>query len=280
MIKSAKIELLASDLDGTLLDDLKMISTDDYASLERLGKLGIVRVAATGRSLFKVKEVLPADVPLDYVLFSSGGGVYDWKNNKILHSEHFGKAVIDELCKHLLSADYNFFVYRPIPDNNLFWYHQGAGYCSEYEDYMRRHAGDYQAFDVNNFPGEAGQLMAIIPNDDALFESLKHEIYAACSGVKVIRATSPVNPEYTWLEIFPDTVSKGHGLAWLCSQLGISQEGTLGIGNDFNDLDMFGFVAHGYLLNNGAEALKKEIKTVSATNNESGVSRVLELFGL
>jgi hypothetical protein len=33
-------------------------------------------------------------------------------------------------------------------------------------------------------------------------------------------------------------------------------------------------------LNNGVEALKREIKTIEASNNESGVSRVLELFGL
>lgn len=280
MINNGKIKLIATDLDGTLLRNNKSISENDWMTLERVGKQGIIRVAATGRSLFKVNEVLPVNSPIDYVVFSSGGGIFDWKRNKLLHSEHFVKLVIHELCRHLLSCDYNFFVYLPIPNNNLFYYHQGAGYCKEFNNYMERHIGDFIPLDEDSLPLEAGQIMAIIPNDGDLFKKLKDEIYLDCKGIKVIRTTSPMDVDYIWLEIFPDTVSKGHGLKWLCDDLGIDRKHTLGVGNDYNDIDMFSFVANSYLLNNGVDELKLKFNSIGQSNEESGFSAVVKKLGV
>ncbi|HKK82263.1 MAG TPA: HAD hydrolase family protein, partial [Prolixibacteraceae bacterium] len=121
-----QIKLVGVDLDGTLLNDTKSISDTDIKTLQFLGEQKIIRVAATGRSLYKVKEVLQPELPLDYIVFSSGGGIYDWNSGGILLSEHFDSSIAKNVCKHLLASNYNFFVYKPIPDNNLFYYHKGA----------------------------------------------------------------------------------------------------------------------------------------------------------
>ena len=67
------IDIVVTDLDGTLLDDDKNVSKNDLSTLHELGRQGVLRVAATGRNLKKVHEVVPQSVPFDYVLFSSGG---------------------------------------------------------------------------------------------------------------------------------------------------------------------------------------------------------------
>lgn len=271
-----KIRLIATDLDGTLLKSDKSISKIDWKTLENLASKHIVRVAATGRSLFKVKQVLPENAPFDFIVFSSGAGVYDWKNKQILQCEQFSEPVVANLCGHLLVSGFNFFVFKPIPNNNLFWYHRGAGACIEFDNYLARHNGDYNEFDLNSMPTEAGQMMAVIPNNDSIFEKLKNEIYKACDGIKVIRATSPVNPAFTWFEIFPETVSKGHGIKWLCNFLDIEQKATVGVGNDYNDTEMFEYVAYPFVLKNGVEALTKKYRSVGKTNNENGFSAVVE----
>lgn len=274
------IQLIATDLDGTLLRNDQTISKTDHETLSKQGKNGIIRVAATGRSLHKVKEVIPQDMPFDYIVFSSGAGIFDWKQKKILHSESFEKITIQLLCEHLLYGDFNFFIYKPIPNNNNFFYHKGAGDCNEFENYLKRHEGDYKLLDINNRPEEAGQIMSIIPNDKDLFIKLKTKIYASCNGVKVIRTSSPLGTNYIWLEIFPESVSKGHGLKWLCEKLNIDTQQTIGIGNDYNDIDMFKFVAYPYLLNNGVEELKNTFNAVPESNQQSGVSAVAKLFNL
>lgn len=275
MQANSKIKLVATDLDGTLLRQDKSISDTDLNSLNRLKEAGIIRVAATGRSLYKVKEVLPHDLPLDFVVFSSGAGVYDWKNEDLLHREYFTQETSQEIVRHLLEGNYNFFVYQPIPNNNLFQYHQGAERCAEFENYMERHSGDFTALEGNQYKGNAGQIMAVIPNETALFEALKAEIESACEGIRVIRTTSPINDDYIWLEVFPDTVSKGHGIRWLCDYLSIDYAATLGIGNDYNDLDMFEFVAYPYVLSNGINELQERYHSVGASNDESGFSSVI-----
>jgi len=84
-----------------------------------------------------------------------------------------------------------------------------------------------------------------------------------------------MNPEFIWLEIFPESVSKGHGLKWICDYLNIDSSQTIGIGNDYNDSDMFDFVGFPFLLKNGVDALKNIYCTVDFSNNEDGVSAVI-----
>jgi Cof subfamily protein (haloacid dehalogenase superfamily) len=279
MAENDLIKLVATDLDGTLLRDDKSISEADLTSLKFLAERKIVRVAATGRSMHKVKEVLPENTPFDFIVFSSGGGVYDWNRKALLISEQFGSDKTNEICDFLLNRSLNFFIYRPIPENNLFQFHRGAAECSEFEWYLNRHNGDYSELNVVLFPVVSGQFLSIIPNDENLFESIKSELNAEIKGIKVIRTTSPVDTRYIWLEIFPETVSKGHGLKWLCDFLSIPYSKTSGIGNDYNDQDMFNFVAKPFLLGNSPLALKKVYPSVSETNNESGFSKILSVIG-
>jgi hypothetical protein len=61
--------LFITDLDGTLLRSDRTFAATDLAALHRLGDLGIVRVVATGRSIFSFESVRPAGLPVDYVIF-------------------------------------------------------------------------------------------------------------------------------------------------------------------------------------------------------------------
>ncbi|HNW50665.1 MAG TPA: HAD family hydrolase [Prolixibacteraceae bacterium] len=280
MSLSNTVKLVATDLDGTLLQDDKSISEADIATLNFLGEKKIVRVAATGRNMHKVFEVLPEETPFDYIVFSSGAGVYDWKEKKLLVSEHFETKISQAICHFLIGRKLNFFAFLPIPENNLFQYYRGAGACDDFDDYLSRHIGSYSMLNEENIPVQTGQFMAIISNDGELFESIKSELEQECSGIRVIRTTSPVDTRYLWLEVFPDSVSKGHGLKWLCDYLKIPYDQTVGIGNDFNDQDMFDFVKQPYLLGNSPAALISLFPSVSETNDQSGFSKVIGLLGI
>ena len=76
--------IIISDLDGTLLNSEKSISCKDIVTLELSGDQGFLRIIATGRSLYSVQKVLPHYVPVDYIVFSCGAGVFDWKNKRLL----------------------------------------------------------------------------------------------------------------------------------------------------------------------------------------------------
>ena len=79
--------LAISDLDGTLLQGEAEISDTDLAAFALLESRGIPRVIATGRSLFSTRRVLQNDFPIDYLVFSAGAGVMDWREQKLLRKQ-------------------------------------------------------------------------------------------------------------------------------------------------------------------------------------------------
>ena len=82
------MKAIITDLDGTILPQGENISPSTRHTLEQLGKEGIVRVIATGRTLFAARKFLPDDFPIDYLVFSSGAGIMRWEDKKILAAHH------------------------------------------------------------------------------------------------------------------------------------------------------------------------------------------------
>jgi len=278
MVRKEKIRLVATDLDGTLLRDDKTISVADYNSLVGLGELEIVRVAATGRSLHKVYEVLSIDTPFDFIVFSTGAGIFDWKKQQLLFAEQFDGQRSYQLCSFLYKLGINFLIFKPIPHNNLFYYHRGISFCPEFENYLARHVGDFEQLNVLDYNGIAGQFLIFIPNNNSIFNDLRDRLLREFDNIKIIRATSPVDNHFIWLEIFPESVSKGHGICWLCDFMGIDRKHTVAVGNDFNDIDMLDIVENPYVLGNSPDELKEIYRSVGSSNNTNGFTDVATLF--
>ena len=123
------IKLVATDLDGTFLKNDRTISQKNLNALDRLGKQNIIRVVATGRNFHKVKEVLEEDIPFDYVVFSSGAGVFDWKKKKHIFKQNIQKEYSQKLINHFIEKKYNFHAFFPVPDNHKHWYFRSK--CSQ-----------------------------------------------------------------------------------------------------------------------------------------------------
>ncbi|MDP2114501.1 MAG: HAD hydrolase family protein, partial [Bacteroidota bacterium] len=115
MEREKKLKLVATDLDGTFLKNDKSISKENLDALDSLGEKGILRVVATGRNLQKTQDVIASNVPFDYVVFSSGAGVYDWKNKKLLFYQNLNKSVVRQLSDYLVARDLNFHLFKPVP---------------------------------------------------------------------------------------------------------------------------------------------------------------------
>jgi len=115
-----KWEMVITDLDGTLFNDKKEISLLDMRSLFWLGENNIIRVIATGRNYFSVNSVLKSNFPIDYLIFSSGAGILDWKKKHLLHSQQIHSNEVRAITKILLSHDVDFMIHEIIPDNHKF----------------------------------------------------------------------------------------------------------------------------------------------------------------
>lgn len=270
------LKLVATDLDGTFLNNDKSISKENLEALQWLGEKGILRVVATGRNLKKTQEVIAQHIPFDYIVFSSGAGVYDCKNNQLLFYQNLNKRAVQLLSDFLVTRNLNFHLFKAVPDNNKCWYYRGSEVCPEFERYFEFQKGHAEALQgPQNLDEEACQFLVIFPNNPARFHSLKEEIQMNFPEVKVVRTSSPLETDYIWMEIFHHSVSKGNGVKFLCDLLQIAPDYTLGIGNDFNDLDLLEFTRYSYMVENGPQELKDRF-LLAHSNEQGAFARAVE----
>jgi Cof subfamily protein (haloacid dehalogenase superfamily) len=275
MDNNKKLKLVATDLDGTFLKNDKSISDKNIEMLNLLGKKEILRVVATGRNLLKTMDVISEEVPFDYIVFSSGAGVYDWKHKKMLYQQNMSKQNVQEISDFLFELDLNFHLFKPVPDNYKCWYHRGSVPCSEFENYFQYYLSHSEPLIKDQkLDSEACQFLVVFPNDPMRFLDLKNEIEQRFPDVKVVRTSSPLETGYIWMEIFHQSVSKGNGVKFLCDSLQIEHEYTLGIGNDFNDLDLLEFTNYSYLVENGPQEMKGLFLS-AASNEESAFAQAV-----
>ncbi len=264
------VKLVATDLDGTFLRNDRSISSRNLKALHQLGEKGIHRVAATGRNLRKVFEVLNPDVPFDYIIYSSGAGIFNWQEKKHIFQQNIGTETALLLAAYFRKKNYNFSVFAPAPDNHRLWFHKGGEECEEFNRFFSFHHSWSETLPVKEtFHDGLCQFLLIIPENEENFSRLKNEIEIQTDQIRVIRSSSPVTKGYIWVEVFHHEVSKGQGVKHLCNLLSIPPEETAGIGNDYNDLDLLYFTAHSFIAENAPEPVKSWFYPVPSNEEDA-----------
>ncbi len=224
---------VALDFDGTMAIGGRAV--DRVVSLLGDGVPGdLLRIVATGRSLHSLRSSWPEPWPADYLLFSSGSGLYDCREGRVIRKQLLTPGLTADARLILEDEELDYMIHFPIPDNHRFFYRRRRGH----PDFERRvvhyapYAQELAESDLDGFG--ATQLLAIGDRDH-----LYPRIFDRLDGkFAVIRATSPLDGESIWMEIFPPGVDKGSGVADLCRDMGIDQKNVLAIGNDYNDIHM------------------------------------------
>ncbi|MFH0998268.1 MAG: HAD hydrolase family protein [Pseudomonadota bacterium] len=268
--------MLITDLDGTLLGSGGSLTKQDMDALFSLGQEGVVRVIATGRSLYSFKAVAGNRLPVDYVIFSTGAGVITFPDGRLIRKIHLDAGAVSSAVRIFMEFGLDFMVHQPIPDNHRFLYH-GSG--TDNPDFHRRLAR-YSEFcrpieNASSNIGSASQLLAVVNHDnsDFVITALKSKL----AGYSVIRSTSPLDGESTWIEVFAPGVSKSQCAAWLADRLNIDKKLVLAVGNDYNDLDLLEWAGTAFLVDNAPDILKNRFACV-ASHDHGGVAEAVHLW--
>ena len=269
-----KINMVVTDLDGTLLDRDSRLSQVNRHTLVKLGEAGIPRVVATGRNYFSFRRLGLDDLPIDYLVFSSGAGIMEFRSRHIIHSSFLPDPEVNMIIQVLINQSISFMVHDLVTDNHRFLFYDCGRTDTDFHkriELYKDHAWPL-TLDPPNFH-HACQVLAIVPQDIELLEDLRDKL----NLFRVIRTTSPIDGESMWIEIFPRDVSKGHGISWLCVKLGINEKECIGIGNDYNDLDMLETVGYPFVVDNAPEELRGIFPRVSS-HTENGFSEAVGIL--
>lgn len=265
--------LFVCDFDGTLLRSDRNFSSADLDALSRLGEMGVIRAVATGRSIYSINTVSISELPVDFILFSSGAGIVRHRDGAIIRKISLEPRQVSYAINVLQANNLDFMVHQPIPDNHIFSYFEST---PDNADFKRRIAL-YSLFAspldkaVDGFR-PATQLLAVLPPGPN--RSVITTLQKALPGFNIIQTTSPLDGQSTWIEIFPATVSKSLTAAWLSAAYGLNADRTLSIGNDYNDVDLLEWAGRSFVVANAPQDLKRRFPVV-ASNNENGVAEAV-----
>ncbi|MFT5728267.1 MAG: Cof subfamily protein (haloacid dehalogenase superfamily) [Desulforhopalus sp.] len=283
MINRTKYKgLFVTDLDGTLLTDAKTFNKRDLDALQTLRDQGYAVAIATGRSDYSFHTLMaslgmrgsnfyPA---IDYVLFSTGAGIISYPAESLLKSISLSASDVSVIVEYLEVSRLDYMVHMAVPDTHQFFYRQHSEQNSDFSRRLDIYSEYATVLPEGRLPLPQGatEVLCIVPRSKG--REITNRIAAEFNQFSVIRATSPLDGESSWIEIFDPRVSKSKGVAWLAEQLGIATENTCAVGNDYNDEDLLHWAEHSYIVRNSPARLQ-ELFQVVASNNEGGVSEVI-----
>jgi len=268
--------LFVTDFDGTLMRSDGTLSEADREALRGLARRGVLRVVATGRSLYSLQRSSAGNLPVDYVVFSCGAGVLDAASKRVIRKAGLSAEEVDRVVRLLDAMQLDFMVHSEIPRNHFFRYRRTGRDNPDFDRRIALYRPFSSSLDGSRAPRRACQVLAVLPAGRRdLFERIRRRL----AGLSVIRTTSPLDHRSIWVEIFPDGVSKSHAVRWLCKELGVRRERVVAVGNDYNDVDLLEWAAQGIVVANAPQEMRRRFRTVSS-HDRCGVAEAVSLCRL
>lgn len=152
------IKAIAMDMDGTLLNERKIISSKTKAALLEVQRQGIKVILASGRptpGLFKYAEELAMEEYDGIGLSFNGAHVLDYQTNEVLFEQPLPLETSKAILEHLKSFDVkpmichqNYMYVNDVFDNQIHFANEEINII-EYE----ARAGGYKLCEINDLAG-------------------------------------------------------------------------------------------------------------------------------
>ncbi len=272
-----KYDLLALDLDGTLLDSQHALPEVNRAALHRAHAAGLKIVLCTGRAFTETRPILELiGLDLDATVTVFGALVTDVPSGATLDRTPVPPDVARAATAWFQREG---FPVLWLTDPNE------AGDDGFVLAGPRRHPAVDQWIErspcavrnVDRIPADtpAPVRLSIIDESEVL-EDVSVRLRAAFDGRLTHNVLHAPPYRLSLIEAFAPQVHKWYGVAKLCARWGLDPRRTLAIGDDVNDVDMLQQAGLGVAMGNAPPAVRAAADRVTATNDACGVARVLE----
>ena len=267
-------KILFTDLDGTLFDDEKRVSTEDLTTINEMLNAGHRLVICTGRPLFSAK-VVSREMGLYrdgiYIAASNGGVIYDCSKEEVIFSRKLSFDTVGLLFREALKEGLSIHTYT---DDNVV----SVVETNEIRQYCARIKMPFKLLDniTEDLPKEPPKLIVVSIKENS--RQILSDFEERHSDMVKGQAQSVFSNDFL-LEYLPIGSSKGDALERLCELLGIPAELSVAAGDEANDIPMIQAAGVGAVMQNGTDEAKSYADYVTKrSNNESGVSEIIRKF--
>ena len=255
------IRLVATDMDGTLLNSKHEIHESFFPVFRKLKNHGIIFVAASGRQYFNLAKTL--DAVKDEVIFAAENGSYVVFKGEEIHIQ----AIDPEITHELILISRNIKNTYPIICGKKKAYVE-----NDDEEFINHLKLYFERYEVVNDLLEItdDQFLKFTLCDLAGSEGNSYPHYKNYEDDLQVKISGPI-----WLDISHKKANKGRAMEVLQEKFKITAEQTMVFGDYLNDLEMLEKAHYSYAMANAHPDIKKIARFIAKSNDENGVVEVL-----
>lgn len=251
------IKLIATDMDGTLLDNEGKLPDNFIDILEKLSDKGIKFVVASGRPYTNLKEVFRnKSEKLDYIC---DNGAFVVEKSKVPTINIIEKNLVIDIIK--LATEIPSVVI-------LLCGTKGMYYTKCSEEYM---------YEINKYYIDKIEVEDLNIVDDDIFKISICDLRGAQDNTYPVlneRFGDNLNVVVSgkvWIDITNKDVNKGIALEKIQRDLNISYDETMVFGDFYNDIEMLQKAYYSFVMENANDDMKQYGNFVAKSNHENGV---------
>jgi Cof subfamily protein (haloacid dehalogenase superfamily) len=258
------IRLIASDMDGSLLDERGRVPETLWPVLDELDRRGIAFCPASGRQYANLREQF-GDRGRDLVYIAENGA-YVVQDGTPLST--------DPLPQHEVPV-----VIQRVRDLAARGGDVGMVLCGQRAGYIERGDGAFEEHAARHYAWleQVDDLTAV---DDV---ALKIAVFDFGS---VEKATAPAFADLTdrlrvvvsgqhWLDVMSPDADKGHALRRVQERLGVTPEQTMAFGDYLNDAGLLDAAHWSFAMDNAHPDVRARARYVAPANSRNGVVRTI-----
>ena len=270
--KKMDIRVIATDMDGTLLDPKGQLDLPRLEKiLDKLDQCDIRFVIATGNEVHRMRQLLGHLAERVVLVVANGARIFE--NNELIQAQTWDDAMVDKALGHFKGREcQDQFV---VTGMNGGFVKEGTVFTEldkfmtpEMIEKLYQRMNFVDEFDSSLFGGVL--KMSMVVGEERL-DSVLQEVNDLFDGR--VRA---VSSGYGCIDILQDGIHKAWGLVELLKRWNLKPEQIMAFGDSENDIEMLELAGISYAMENAEEAVKRVATKVAPANSQAGVYKVLE----
>ena len=256
--------LIASDVDGTLLNSSHEVSQENRQALDYFMSEGGFFTVATGRTR-QTYAIVQQDITINApAILCNGALLYDFKKKLLLHTQGlpggaFNHALVADILKRFPEVTCECYTLDDLYLTKIFEVSQvHMDYaCLNYHDYM-----------PENMPEDWLKIL-VTSIDTALLHTIRDYINSTYPALTAFMSTR------YFLEILSKGVNKGEGVLRLANHLGVAMNNVYTVGDEENDVEMIQVAACGFATANAVDSVKNAANYILPHNDQNAIAALV-----